>query len=277
VLTIWYLANDAVTEWVVASMNSLRAVEPDVAVKVIPYDDRIEQLCHLLPRWNADIVDWPLSDYDALGETVGARPSARGMFRKLALLGLSDGPNLYIDSDTVILRQLLPFADAWSESGADLAVADADVPQAFHPGPLAQRTLGFNAGFFIARAGLTDLSNLQTLATDALRVVDQFVIENVDQPFFNFVCDEAGWDVRTITQLVPGTPYCTWSERAIDPVQPWIHWAGRSLAYDMSHRELWVRWRLEGAAPAEKARFRLGETRTALKRTVRHLATRRSA
>jgi hypothetical protein len=183
------------------------------------------------------------------------------MFRKLALLGLSDGPNLYIDSDTVILRQLLPFADAWSESGADLAVADADVPQAFHPGPLAQRTLGFNAGFFIARAGLTDLSNLQTLATDALRVVDQFVIENVDQPFFNFVCDEAGWDVRTITQLVPGTPYCTWSERAIDPVQPWIHWAGRSLAYDMSHRELWVRWRLEGAAPAEKARFRLGETR----------------
>jgi hypothetical protein len=108
VLTIWYLANDAVTEWLVASINSLRAVEPDVDVRVIPYDDRIERLCRLLPRYNADIVDWPLNDYDALGETIGVRASARGMFRKLALLGLLDGPNLYIDADTVILRQLRP-------------------------------------------------------------------------------------------------------------------------------------------------------------------------
>jgi hypothetical protein len=175
------------------------------------------------------------------------------------------------------LRQLRPFVDAWNQSGSDLAVADCDIPQVFHRGPLAERTLGFNAGFFIARAGLIDLSNLQTFATDALRVADQFVIECADQPFFNFVCDEAGWDVRTITQLAPGTPSCTWSERAIDPVQPWIHWAGCPLVHDMSHRALWARWRLEGSAPAEKMRFRLGETRASLTRTARHLATRRRA
>jgi hypothetical protein len=277
VLTIWYLANDAVTEWLVASLNSLRAVEPDVVVKVIPYDDRIERLRRLLPRWNADIVDWPLNDYDALGETIGVRASTKGMFRKLLVLGLSDGPNLYIDSDTVVLRKLTPFVDAFTQSGADLAVADCDVPQVFHPGPLAERTLGFNAGFFIVRAGLIELSSLQTFTTDALRVADQFVIDNVDQPFLNFVCDEAEWDVRTITQLVPGTPYCTWSEQAIDPIQPWIHWAGRQLVRDMSYRSLWVRWRLEGAPPAQKVRFRLGETRTALTKAGRHLVTRRSA
>jgi hypothetical protein len=214
---VWYLANDAVTEWLVASMNSLRAVEPNVVVKVIPYDDRIERLCHLLPRWDAEILDWPLNDYDGLGETIGVRAGARGMFWKFALLGLSDGPNLYIDADTVVRRQLRPFVDAWSRSGADLAVADSDVKQVFHKGPLAERTVGFNAGFFIARAGLIDLSNLQEFATAALRVLDQFVIGNNEQPFLNFVCDEAGWDVRTITQLVPGAPLCTWSElTAID-------------------------------------------------------------
>jgi hypothetical protein len=274
VLTIWYLANDAVTEWLTASMNSLRAVEPDVVVKVLPYDDRIDRLSQLLPRWNAELVDWPLSQYDTLGGAIGVRDRA-ALFRKLALLGLSDGPNLYIDADTIIRRQLRPFVDAWSQSGADLAVADCDVKEVFHPGSLAERTLGFNAGFFIARAGLIELSDLQTFARDALPVLDQFVIGNPEQSFFNFVCDEAEWEVRTITQLAPGTPLCTWSEVAIDPAQPWVHWAGRNLVPDMSHRALWVRWRLEGASPGEKLTFRLRETRTRLRRTVRYLSPRR--
>lgn len=123
---VYFLADDAVLQWALAMLVSLRSHEPTLPVVWVPFGgpDR-----HLRQHLNSyDVVTWrgeqDLREWEALGRTFfPTNPIGARLFRKLAVF---DGPLetfIFLDTDVVIRRPL-----SWAYE----ALSRADTPLAFY-------------------------------------------------------------------------------------------------------------------------------------------------
>jgi hypothetical protein len=82
---IYFLANDNVLDWLIASINSIRAYGCDMPIVIIPFDDRIEGVARFAERRNATIwFDDSQRELDELGAFLGFSKTNRHLYRKLA-------------------------------------------------------------------------------------------------------------------------------------------------------------------------------------------------
>ncbi len=278
---VYILGNDVVLEFAIGLFRSLRHYSPDIPVRLLPYDGRLEKLRPWLERYNITLHDDPdYAFYDRLGDQLWDEVHlGHHMFRKFAAYSGPFDDFLYLDIDIAVLAPVENLFADFTRSEAAFMSFDNDLDNVYQRTPwrdaLAQagRTQGFNAGAFLSQRGHFTRPELTTLLADAKRLRENFVYQ-YDQPFFNFAVDMKGLRHIRLPQFNPAVPDKLWGDqvpianhdgawRLLTPghadygkAEPLIHWAGHHGDDPFPNRHIFYHFRLlEETLPARLAYY----------------------
>lgn len=270
---VYFLGNDAVQDWAIAFLESFRASNPDLALTLIPFDDKIGGIARLAAHYRFDILDHPLLPWlDALGSAL--RPSAtppsdmHRAFRKfIAFFGKYES-FLYLDADIVVLEPVLPIFNALESSRLAMLYLDNAPAYVYRPSAFRQQMVEqygaqlCSSGAWASRRALFDQASLAALHRQASLDRADFAPGVYDQPFFNYCFDRGGLRYAHTRVLLPDSPSRYWAgcPHCVQRGAHWViaspgacddgarltllHWAGYDLDWTMPYRELFSHYRL---------------------------------
>jgi len=275
------LGNDAVLDWTIAFCESVHQHDPGLPVTLIPFDDAVERTRAVLDRYGYELYQGPmLAQMDALGERYfpGGGPVKKHIMRKFCAWDVYE-EFLYLDTDIVVVASLAPYFPMFDRSGADFVHFATDMVQVYREGPLRERMIaehgaaGFNSGAFMGRRRDLTAAEIERRAEEAGPLRPEFV-DNLEQTLINYCVDMSGLKQADATEI-SGVPVVAGAlmrcverggELILDdrrvpysgrPVSA-IHWAGYGMGPLMPYRGTFLRYRLAGAEPAARRRYRLG-------------------
>ena len=275
------LGNDAVLDWVVAFCESVHQHDPDLPLTLIPFDDGVERTKAVLDRYGYDLYAGPmLAAMDALGERYfpGGGHVKKHIMRKFCAWDVYD-EFLYLDSDIVVVASLAPYFPMLASSGAGFVHFATDMVQVYREGPLRAWMIGehgaagFNSGAFMGRRGDLTADGIARRAEEAADLRPEFV-DNLEQTLINYCVDLSGLKQLDATEIAEVPVVAGALMRLVDrggelilddrrvpysgrPVSA-IHWGGYGVGPLMPYRKTFLRYRLAGAGPAARRRYRAG-------------------
>ena len=268
---VYILGNDVVLEFAIGLFRSLRHYSPDIPVRLLPYDNRLEKLRPWMARYNIQLHEDPdYGFYDRLGDQLWDEVHiGHHMFRKFAAYSGPFDDFLYLDIDIAVLAPLESLFEDFARSGAEFMTFDNDLDNVYRRTPWraeleqAGRTKGFNAGAFLSQRGLFTHAELTALLADAKRLRENFVYQ-YDQPYFNFAVDMKGLLQVRLPEFNPAVPDKIWGDQVpiakrdgawclLTPghrdegkIEPLIHWAGHHGDDPFPNRHIFYYFRLLG-------------------------------
>jgi len=201
------LANDRVHDWLIAFLESFRQHNPDLALFVLPYDDRTEKVRALADRYRFTFVDHDFAELDHFARRLyPLHPMRRRRVRKFGALDLDLDAVIYADIDTVVLHDFGPLADLLRPGEAELIYASRSPGYVYRNGfqaiPGLENATEFSDGFFVtSRRFLTTRRLIDTVSANlaTFRTVRQSRVYT--QPILNFVVHTTGVPVRAVSQV----------------------------------------------------------------------------
>ena len=258
---VYFLANDRILDMTVAFLNSFRENNPTIPLCLVPYASDIEELVKLQDRY--DFTVWADLDLLRRCDRVGwfFHGQIYGHYRKLALWEGMFDEFLYIDSDTVVLRDVdfvfdhlddFDFVTAKSNIRADRQWVWHDSIQ--DVGKLTEEQVDFaaNTGFIASRRGLLPFAKIRERLTAAVELGPHMQLWCIEQPLLNYLIVTSGRRYSSLYAIAAHTgatdiPQEEWAGGfdavvrdgvIVSPQSPptlLVHWAGE-----------WARARLEG-------------------------------
>jgi len=281
---VYILGNDVVLEYAIALFRSLRHYSPDIPVRLIPYDARLDRLRPWMDRYRIELHSDPdYGFFDRLGDELwGQVHLGHHMFRKFAAFAGPFDDFIYLDIDIAVLAPVENLFDEFSRANAEFMTFDNDLDNVYRRTAWRDelertgRTRGFNAGAFLAQRGHFTRPELRALLDDAKRQRDNFVYQ-YDQPFFNFAVDMKGLRQVRLPEFNPAYPDKIWGDqfpilqrdaawRLLTPghrdagkAEPLIHWAGHNGNDPFPNRHIFYHFRLLETSWLERLRYRLAD------------------
>jgi len=212
---VYTLGNDPVLEWLEVLFRSFRRNNATLPLTVIPYTKSLSKLERMAKKYGFEIMDESeCSRFDALESVVMGYGKAAAMYRKWACFFGRYSEFIYLDADIAVTSSLDVILDAFTASPYDFVHFDLDVVSVYRPEARAEMaakygSLGFNAGAFVSRKGIITYDELIQFSRQAARDRNKFIIDQVDQPFLNYVMASSGKRVASIDKLVPAYAPCT--------------------------------------------------------------------
>src|SRR5262245_1099401 len=126
---LYYLGNDSVLDWLVASLESVRQHGYRGPITVIPFDEKIARLTTLVPPYDFSIWQHPsLLELDRIGQSLDpVKPYHVHSFRKLAAFWGDYEHFFYSDADVVALTNYQELFDAFRQSQLDFMYFSAPI------------------------------------------------------------------------------------------------------------------------------------------------------
>lgn len=281
---VYILGNDVVLEFAIGLFRSLRHYSPDIPVRLLPYDGRLEKLRPWMKLYNIELHEDPdYGFYDRLGDDLwDVVHMGHHMFRKFAAFSGPFDDFLYLDIDIAALAPVETLFAEFTRSGADFMTFDADLDNVYQRTPWRDelvrtgRTQGFTAGVFLARRESVTREELPALLSEAKGLRSNFVYQ-YDQPFFNFVVDMKGLRQVRLTEFNPAYPDKLWGDqtpilfrdsawRLLTPghadygkAVPLIHWAGHHGDDPFPNRHIFYHFRLMGESLSTRIAYKLAD------------------
>jgi hypothetical protein len=280
---IYFSANDVVYDWVVTFLESVRNYNPDLPVILLPFDERMDRLTKLAPRYRVTIHnDAAFEELDDMGRQVVRGEISHGhhWFRRLATFWGPFDHFLSLDSDIVLLSDPAQMLRAIRESEMDLLHCDCALGQVYLPGEFRRQMVrrgarGFNAGTWGSRRGLFTFDEFRQYFGQALKVLPSLNSRNGDQPFINYCCDMKPVKYAPFSEFIPNASPQAWARigelyRRGDRYYHWdhggqdhnkrillLHWAGFKANPAMPHANIYLRFRLRPLPLLDRALKRL--------------------
>lgn len=266
---VYFLANDKVLDVTIAFLNSFRSYNSSIPLCLLPFDDNIRKLATLQSQYGFSIWQNPavLRQCDDISLSFYHR--TKGHYRKLAAWEGEFDEFIYIDSDTVVLRNIDFVFDYLKEFC--FMTSKSDIPKDRKhvwkksidgTGKLTPEQLCFaaNTGFIASKRECLELGNVVNRLPDAMELAAYMT--GFDQPFLNYLIVTSGMRYTSLHKiaLVSGSsdiPQECWAWDSADivvrdgqiiwPESPpvlLVHWAGkRKPAWKKNRRiplyELW--------------------------------------
>jgi hypothetical protein len=273
---LYYLGNDRVLDWLVASLESVRQHGYQGPITLIPYNDKITRLTKLAAQYNFSI--WQSDSFlelDRLGLTLDpALPSQVHTFRKLAAFWGEYEYFLFSDADVIALTNYQEVLDAFRQSQFDFMYFSAPVAHVYQPPFLDEMIRDynaprFNAGFLAGRHGVFTLEEIAGYVERARLVRKHFAPDTNDQPFVNYCTDIKQLPRGHLADVLPEFSRVHAAKRPLkmqaniarmdEPANPsygkrlaFIHWSGFSLNPWMPKRDIFLQYRLAPMSPAAR-------------------------
>lgn len=264
---VYFLANDKILELAIAFLNSFRKFNPDIPLCLIPYDANFQKIASLSNKYNFSIYPGQetLNACDQISTSILG--NVKGYFRKLALWEGPFDEFIYIDSDTVVLKNVEFCFQYLSEY--DFITSHSNIPSIrkwvwkdsiYKANILSNDQINYaaNTGYIISHRKALPLKLAAEKLTAALKIKNHMELWCADQPFLNYLFVTSG----KYTSLL--TLYCKNPDQKI-PLEQWgggtlkvikkddtyftnehvpillIHWAG---VYGLTKFEKWVYYKL---------------------------------
>lgn len=288
---LYFLANDAVLDWLIAFLESVRFFNSEMRLVMIPWDDRIRKVGRLASRYRFEILSEDsvyreaLAQADEIGRTMfPVHPYKWPAFRKLAVF---DGPLdvfLFSDVDVVLLSDPEALLTTFENANADIMFISKS-PKCSYADDAFRQTMieqygsqEFNSGFWASRKGALSWATLLEQATECSRQPGLFCPLVIDQPFLNYCFDRPRLRRRSFQEALPDLAESHWSNPKREGllaeengIYRWarslpdldlagkrvalLHWAGFSLGPRMPFRWAFLKFRLRGMSPWRRTRY----------------------
>lgn len=266
------LANDAVSDWLTALLESIKCHCPELPVSVIPFNERLQGVASLQETYDFEILRVEmLNNLDRIGSKFFPESHLKHHFRKLAAF---EGPFdcfLCLDADTLILTHPFPLLEAFAASSYDFLCFDTDLDQVYWPGPFRERmvrefhSIGFNTGTFASRKGALGLADFVGLSSSSDLDPNELT-RNLEQGFLNYCIDVRSVRTCRVGEVAVEYAGSVWARHPIvregaayllahprhpdrGKQLPILHWAGiHKVSGDMPNVEIhehyrYGRWR----------------------------------
>ncbi|GGM17663.1 MULTISPECIES: hypothetical protein [Micromonospora] len=281
---VYFLANDYVLDRAIAFLNSFRAHHEALPICLIPFGDDIDGLRRLQSYF--DFTIWSgdpalLAACDDLSR--GFHGEVKGHYRKLVAWEGEFDEFVYVDTDTIVLRDLsfvYDFLDTY-----DFVTTVSDVPDHFKwvwresvhgAGVLTPDQIAFAAGtqFIASRRECLRFAEVRPRLDAALALAGHMALVTLEMPLLNYLMVTSGRPYTSLRRLAgavgaggppPGDiPQERWAGDPIGAVRdghlltPWsppiflVHWAGmwweleRGDRAELPHGDLWSHYRRLG-------------------------------
>jgi len=207
---VYFLANDGIIDLAIAFLNSFRKHNPDIPLCLIPFNSDFEQLRDLRNKYHFSIY----SNGEILARcdeiSVGFHKRVMGHYRKLAIWEGDFDQFIYIDVDTVVLRNI-EFAFAFlyrfdfvtSHSNIPEIVKWVWKPSIYSAGRLTEEQIAFsaNTGFIMSKKGALTLETVMPRLASALSLASHMVLFCKEQPFLNYLIVTSGKKYTSLLNL----------------------------------------------------------------------------
>lgn len=276
---VFVLANDKVYEWLSAFVTSFRIYNPDLPLRLIPFDEQSSRCEALVREADGDVFrdEAAFARLENIGRTleIGKTPTGPSWFRRFAAF---DGPFdefAYLDCRMVVLADIAGFAGAAKAFDVPLVHYDAVINQVYNNGPIRTAFCrqglghGFSSNIWASRKGLFSLEQMEAAGEELMAVRDQMNPRNTDQFFLNYMCDSRGLRACHIADLDSRFAHSAWAndrgsiyEDAAGVWRKWdfgglqhrrqmlfLHWAGIRLHPAMPQFRLYRRFRRPRRGP----------------------------
>jgi hypothetical protein len=273
------LGNDVVIEWVNAFCESLHRNSPGVPLIMIPFDERIAETRRVVESYGYEMLDGPgPAQIDEIFTPWFSGNSFKAHYMRKFCAWETFDTFLFADADVVFLRDLSSYFDAYAESDAEFVHFATDMERVYLPGELRERMVaehnasGFNSGVFMSSRGVFTAERLREIteiaAPDRAQLSDL-----LDQGLMNYAVDVSDLRVADANELVPDVAVAGALMRIVPSGDGYVlsdkrvpqsgrgvsilHWAGYKPQPTMAYRRLFLRYRLPGASPVQRALFDL--------------------
>ena len=205
------IANDRVIDWLLPFLESYIATNAAIPLYLIPYDDNLARTRKAADVFGVEIVSLDSAELDALAKQLYPfNPGHRRRLRKLLALALPLDEVIYLDVDTIMLRD---FSDVLGRVGAgktEFLVAcfcsDYIYNSKYKDYDFLRNASWFNDGFFVTSRNILSLQDFYDVIAK-----DEKIFHTVRargglfaQPLTNFVVHRRGLKVTSLPQSVPG-------------------------------------------------------------------------
>lgn len=205
------IANDKVIDWLLPFLESYVATSSAIPLYLIPYDDNMSRTRRAAEVFGVEIVSLDSAELDALAKRLyPLNPGHRRRLRKLLALALPLDEVIYLDVDTILLRD---FSDVLGhvETGAtEFLVAchcrDYIYNSRHRNYDFLRDAFSFNDGFFVTSRRVLSLQDFYDVIAK-----DEGIFHDVRQrgglfaqPLTNFVVHRRGLKVSSLPDCVPG-------------------------------------------------------------------------
>ncbi|TDB72433.1 hypothetical protein [Micromonospora sp. KC723] len=275
---VYFLANDAILDRVIAFLNSFRSYNPRLPLCLVPFADDVDRVRSLADRygfsvWDDDAV---LRECDAIGREFHDGVTW-GHYRKLAMWTGGFDEFLYIDSDTIVLEPVDFVFDHLDRY--DFLTSHSDLPEirrwvwrdsVYDTGALTSEQIGYAAstGFVASRAGLIDPAEVRRSLAAPLALAPHMELLCREQPLLNYLMVTSGRPYSSLSAIAaatndPGIPQEQWAGLDVGRVEAGrlvpsrvqrvllVHWAGewhraQAEGQPIPYHDLWRHYRALG-------------------------------
>ncbi|HUD35995.1 MAG TPA: hypothetical protein VMR14_03795 [Streptosporangiaceae bacterium] len=249
------VANDAVLDWFIALVSSLRSTNPGLPVTVLPFDGQVARIRDICARMEVNFWEPTalLEQCDAIGHRVFPRRyhgtifGRTGNFHRLCAF---DGPYdnfLYLDADTVVLSGLDKTFEACQKDQADIVFVDRSDGWSFLPSPrkaqlLAEGAQEWCSGAFLSRRGVASVRDFSRASRERLQQdLPVLRVKVGEQPFISWYVATAPVSAAHLPDVMNAAPAWAFQPTlaragglvAADKTKPYdsyelkiLHWAG---------------------------------------------------
>ncbi|MER5985798.1 hypothetical protein [Streptomyces sp. NPDC001787] len=203
---VYFVANDRVVELVTVFLSSFRRTNPDIPLRLIPFDGEYGQVAALGERYGFTVWEDEQLLARCDGTSLSFHQRRRGHFRKLAAWEGEFDEFLYIDSDTAVLRNIDFVFDYLMDYGFVTATSNlpgrAWLESVKESGKLTaeQYEYAANTGFVASRKGALTMAGI-TAALPAARELAPHMKLGYEQPFLNYLIVTSGLAYTSLHHL----------------------------------------------------------------------------
>jgi len=208
---VYFLANDNTLELSIAFLNSLRKYNPDISLCLIPYNSNYKNIAALCDKYYFSILEDNeiLDTCDKISFSFYGHIS--GSFRKLALWAGPFDEFIYIDTDTVVLKNIEFSFKYLSEY--DFITSHSNIPSirkwvwkdsVYKADVLSEEQINFaaNTGFIISHKKIFSLELIQKKLPAALEIKNHMELWCGEQPFLNYLFVTSGKYTSLLTIFI---------------------------------------------------------------------------
>jgi hypothetical protein len=257
---VYFLANDTYFDQAIAFLNSFRKTNGSLELCLIPFDDNATRIKALSGLYEFTVLDE--ADLLRACDEIGLQFHGvdMGHYRKLVAWSGPFDRFIYIDSDTVVLRDVSFVFDLLDHH--EFITTHSNIPgirrfvwndSVEQSGLLpAQFNYATNTGFIASRRGALDVRQIARDLNAALEMAPHMALDFFEQPFLNYQIVTSGLRYTSLYQISLATgdaelPMERWAGTDIgqtrdgtliplagDPPPLLVHWAGE---WDRARRE----------------------------------------
>ena len=253
------LANDGIYDWLLPFLESFRAHNPDMATYLIPFDNRMTRTTRAAAAYDVTLVTDDLAPIDRLAWNIYPFffKGFRRRLRKFQCLALPLDEVLYIDVDTIVLRDFAPLFGHVKPNEADFIIASRSPSWVYNERradyPDLVDAVRFSDGFFVTSPAILSRERMIELMRRDRRIFRRVrKPQTFAQPVANFTVHRLGLKIASLTELMPWASTETFylaKGITLEPGGPkdkdgkdifFAHWAGaRKLPTDKVFDGMW--------------------------------------